>query len=152
MIDVHSAEQRRRNMCRIRGKDTKPEMILRRGLHANGFRFRLHDRALPGSPDLVLAKYRAVVFVHGCFWHGHACPRFTLPATRSDFWAEKIAANQRRDLRSCLALRDQGWRILVVWECAVIGPAKISLSDVLRSCAKFFESETSHSQLAGLWP
>lgn len=106
-------------MARIRATDTMPEMIVRKGLHAAGFRFRLHVKKLPGCPDIVLAKHRSVVLVHGCFWHGHAgCRNFRLPKTRPDFWHAKIDANRRRDFRSQQALAEQGWRVLVVWECA----------------------------------
>lgn len=97
-------------MAGIRGKDTRPEMILRRGLHARGFRFRLHDRRLPGSPDLVFPGRRAAVFVHGCFWHGHACPLFRLPATRQEFWRAKIEGNAARDKGAEAALLADGWR------------------------------------------
>ncbi len=99
MVDVLTSEQRSFNMSRIRGRDTKPELTLRRGLHSLGLRFRLHRRDLPGRPDLVFASRRAVVFVHGCFWHGHDCPMCRLPATRPDFWATKIAGNRARDRR-----------------------------------------------------
>src|ERR1700710_434307 len=91
--DVHSPEVRSHNMSRIRGRDTKPEMLIRRGLHARGFRFRLHARDLPGRPDLVFPKRSAAVLVHGCFWHGHDCPMFHLPATRPEFWQAKINSN-----------------------------------------------------------
>jgi len=89
MVDVLSPEQRRLNMSRIRGRDTKPEMLIRRGLHAQGFRYRLQNRKLPGRPDLVFPRYHAVIFVHGCFWHGHNCPMFKLPGTRQEFWSKK---------------------------------------------------------------
>lgn len=105
-------------MAQVRGKDTRPERIVRRVLHGMGLRFRLHVRALPGSPDLVLPRHRAVVFVHGCFWHRHArCKRTTTPATRRRFWLEKFAANRERDQRVRRHLRRLGWRVLVVWEC-----------------------------------
>ncbi|TCA08838.1 DNA mismatch endonuclease Vsr [Rhizobium leguminosarum bv. viciae] len=106
-------------MARIRSGDTKPEMFVRKGLHAAGLRFRLHVRKLPGSPDIVLPKYKSVIFVHGCFWHGHiGCNNFKLPKTRADFWATKIEGNCERDRRSKEALLQAGWRVLVIWECA----------------------------------
>jgi DNA mismatch endonuclease (patch repair protein) len=117
MADVVSSEVRSRMMSGIRGKDTAPEMVIRRGLHARGFRYRLHDRRLPGRPDLVLPKYRAVIFVHGCFWHGHGCHLFKWPKTREDFWREKIQGNMRRDRAQTALLKQQGWRSTVVWEC-----------------------------------
>ena len=122
-MDVLTIEQRRLNMSRIRGKDTKPEMLLRRGLHAAGLRFRLHGAKLPGKPDMVFPKYHAVILIHGCFWHGHDCPLFKMPATRPEFWAKKISGNRARDLRTTNALQLTGWRLLTVWECSLKGPA-----------------------------
>ena len=110
MADVVSAEVRSRMMAGIRGKNTKPEMIIRRGLHARGFRYLLHDKRLPGKPDLVLPKHRAVIFVNGCFWHGHDCPLFKWPKTRKGFWRTKIARNRENDESAVIALRRSGWR------------------------------------------
>jgi DNA mismatch endonuclease (patch repair protein) len=106
-------------MSGIKGKNTKPEVSIRRALHARGFRYRIHVNNLPGKPDLVLPKYKAVVFVHGCFWHGHTCRYFKIPKTRADFWLEKIGKNQTRDNLQIASLIEQGWRVAVVWECAV---------------------------------
>ncbi|WP_371921990.1 very short patch repair endonuclease [Pseudomonas sp. 31-12] len=106
-------------MSGIQGQNTKPEIIIRQALHARGFRFRLHVKSLPGKPDLVLPKHKTVVFVHGCFWHGHACRYYKIPKTRSDFWLEKIGKNQARDRLQVTSLRDSGWRVLIIWECAV---------------------------------
>ncbi len=119
-MDVLTPDQRSYCMSRIRGKDTKPELVVRRLLHAMGYRYRLHDRRLPGSPDLVFPKYRKVVFVHGCFWHRHRC-RFgrVMPSTRKDFWVEKLEKNRQRDTRNRRALRQLGWVVLVVWECQI---------------------------------
>ena len=105
-------------MAAIRGKDTKPELLIRRGLHAKGFRYRLQGRGLPGRPDLVLPKHHAVIFVHGCFWHRHDCPLFRWPQTRQEFWREKIDGNARRDANAIGLLLDTGWRVGIVWECA----------------------------------
>jgi DNA mismatch endonuclease, patch repair protein len=118
MTDVHTPEQRSRNMAAIRGKDTKPEIIVRTALHALGYRFRLHRKDLPGTPDIVLPKYKTVIFVHGCFWHSHDCRygRVT-PATRSEFWSDKRAATVTRDQRKKQALEEQGWQVLTIWEC-----------------------------------
>ena len=131
MTDVLSPAQRRLNMSRIRGRDTKPEMLIRRGLHARGLRYRLHDRSLPGRPDLVFPKYHTAVFIHGCFWHAHGCSLSTLPATRRDFWKEKLAANAARDHRAIVALQSEGWRVLVIWECALRGPCRMETTDVM---------------------
>ena len=113
------AVTRSRMMSGIKGKNTKPEVSIRKALHARGFRYRIHVNYLPGKPDLVLPKYRAVVFVHGCFWHGHTCRYFKIPQTRPDFWLVKIEKNQARDRGQEVALLSDGWRVLVVWECAV---------------------------------
>jgi DNA mismatch endonuclease, patch repair protein len=120
MVDVLTPEQRSRCMSRIRGKDTKPELIVRSLAHTMGYRFRLHRRDLPGKPDLIFPKLRKVVLVHGCFWHVHAC-RFgrVTPATNVEFWASKRGANAARDRRNKAALRRAGWKVLTVWECEV---------------------------------
>lgn len=119
MVDVVDAAARSRMMSGIQSKNTKPEISIRLALHARGYRYRLHVKKLPGKPDLVLPKYNAVVFVHGCFWHGHSCRYFKVPKTRTDFWLEKIGKNQARDKFQEAALLGLGWRVLVVWECAV---------------------------------
>lgn len=120
MTDVVDSATRSRMMASIRGKDTSPEMRVRRYLHGAGLRFRLHDRKLPGSPDLVLPRRRIVVFVHGCFWHRHpGCRYAATPATRSDFWLNKFSANIARDERNRIALERSGWRVIIAWECEV---------------------------------
>jgi DNA mismatch endonuclease (patch repair protein) len=106
-------------MSRIRGKHTKPERQLRSALHAMGLRYRLHVKALPGCPDIVLPRWRAVVMVHGCFWHGHDCPDFKWPKTRPEFWREKILGNQARDALNREFLTKAGWRVMIVWECSL---------------------------------
>jgi len=130
MTDRLTSEQRSRNMSRVRGKDTKPEWVIRRLLHGMGFRYRLHRRDLPGSPDIVLPKHRVAVFVHGCFWHGHGCHLFRWPATREEFWKAKIARNAERDAEALAALNVAGWRTLVVWECAIKGRTCLQKSDL----------------------
>ena len=120
MADIVDKQTRSRMMAGIKGKDTKPEMVLRRALHARGFRYRLHGKGVPGRPDMILAKHRAVIFVHGCFWHRHeGCRYATTPATRPEFWAEKFAANVRRDRTVRDALVANGWRVATIWECAL---------------------------------
>lgn len=122
MADIVDAETRSRLMAGIRSKNTKPELLLRRALHARGLRYRLHGAKLPGKPDLVFAKHQAVIFVHGCFWHRHSNCRFaTTPSTRSEFWTAKFSANIERDKRNVAALLENGWRIATVWECALKG-------------------------------
>lgn len=110
-------EQRSKIMASIHSKNTKPEMIVRRYLHACGFRYRLNSPRLPGHPDLVLRKYRTCIFVNGCFWHGHSCKDFTLPKSNIEFWTEKIRKNEERDIRVQKQLATMGWHCIVVWEC-----------------------------------
>lgn len=118
MADVHSKEIRSYNMSRIKGKNTKPEMLVRRFLHANGFRYRLHVKDLPGKPDIVLPKYKSVIFVHGCFWHGHeGCKYYVVPKTKTDWWLNKINGNIANDKKAFNALSELGWKIIELWEC-----------------------------------
>ncbi|MVN91460.1 very short patch repair endonuclease [Mucilaginibacter aquatilis] len=118
MADVHSPAVRSFNMSRIRGKNTRPEMLVRRFLFSQGFRYRLHDKKLPGKPDIVLPRYRTVIFVHGCFWHGHdGCRYFVVPKTRTEWWTEKINRNIDNDHKSVESLKQAGWHVLNVWEC-----------------------------------
>jgi DNA mismatch endonuclease (patch repair protein) len=118
MADVHSKEIRSYNMSRIRAKNTKPELIVRKFLFANGYRYRLHDKRLPGKPDLVFPKLKIVIFINGCFWHGHEdCRYFVVPKTRTDFWVNKIDANKLNDLKAQKLLIKSGWRIINIWEC-----------------------------------
>lgn len=134
-------------MAAIRGADTKPEMTIRRGLHARGFRFRLHDRKLPGRPDLVLPKHHAVLFVHGCFWHGHGCHLFKWPGTREEFWREKIGANVTRDKANTEALQNAGWRVGVVWECALKGRQRWPAGDVLDALSDWLNTSCGGLEL-----
>lgn len=120
MTDIVDSATRSRMMSGIRGKDTQPELVIRRYLHSKGYRFRLHRRDLPGRPDLVLSSYRLVVFVHGCFWHRHAgCFYATSPSSRKDFWQAKLNRNVERDEEQKCSLSDQGWRVLTIWECGI---------------------------------
>lgn len=112
-------------MSRIRSRDTGPEIAVRSVLHRLGYRFRLHRKDLPGSPDIVLPGRGTAVFVHGCFWHGHSCKRDKMPKSRTDYWADKIEKNRRRDARQRRRLRALGWRVVVVWECELKRPAKL---------------------------
>lgn len=119
MTDIVSAQQRSAMMSRIRGSNTKPELAVRRALHARGYRFRTHVRGLPGTPDIVFSRRRAAVFVHGCFWHRHGCGKTYTPKSRRDFWEAKFAANVERDERVREALASDGWRVFVVWQCEI---------------------------------
>lgn len=125
MADVHSAATRSYNMSRIKGKDTKPEMQVRTFLHAHGYRYRLHDKKLPGKPDIVLRKYNTLIFVHGCFWHGHTnCKYYKVPKTNTEWWLNKINGNIANDKKAIAALKKEGWKIITIWECQ-LKPAKV---------------------------
>ncbi|MEO6456259.1 MAG: DNA mismatch endonuclease Vsr [Ginsengibacter sp.] len=118
MADVHTKEIRSKNMAAIKSRNTKPEMLVRRFLHANGFRYKLHDKSLPGRPDIVLPKYKTVIFVHGCFWHGHdGCRYYVVPKTRTEWWLNKINGNIANDTKAIKALKKEGWKIINLWEC-----------------------------------
>jgi len=144
-------------MSGIRGKNTKPEMMIRRGLHARGFRYRLHCK-LPGKPDICLPKYKAVIFVHGCFWHGHDCHLFKWPSTRPEFWRDKIGRNRAVDERTLVALRTDGWRTARVWECALKGKHRHPADMTLDCLARWLNSDAvdlqveGSSDIAGLQP
>src|SRR5687767_11487790 len=118
MADVHTKEQRSYNMSRIRAKNTKPEMLVRKFLHAIGFRYTLHNKSLPGKPDIVLPKYKTVIFIHGCFWHGHKdCKYFVVPKTRTEWWLNKINSNIANDTKAVKTLKKEGWKIIHLWGC-----------------------------------
>jgi DNA mismatch endonuclease (patch repair protein) len=149
LADVVDPATRSRMMSGIRGKDTQPEMLIRRALHARGFRYRLHCKDLPGKPDLCLPKYRAVIFVHGCFWHGHDCHLFKWPKTRPEFWREKIGRNREVDALAEAALGQQGWRQADIWECALKGRGRMPLEDVISNCADWLRSDRHRLNIRG---
>ena len=136
-------------MSGIRGKNTKPELIVRRLLHAQGFRFRLHRKDLPGKPDIVLPKYHAVILVHGCFWHKHECRLFRMPATRTEWWNEKLSGNRERDRKDIASLLDSGWRVLVVWECAMPGKGGLPLERIAEKLRVWLLSPIRISEIEG---
>lgn len=120
MADVHSKAVRSYNMSRIRGKDTKPEMLVRKFLFVNGYRYRLHDKRLPGKPDIILPKYKTVIFVHGCFWHQHKdCKNARKPSSNTEYWTEKLKKNTEKDALHVNALIALGWKVLTIWECEI---------------------------------
>ena len=136
-------------MSGIRGKDTKPEWVVRRALHARGFRYRLHARGIAGRPDLVLSRYRVAVFVHGCFWHGHeGCKYFRLPGTRRDFWDDKISRNRNNDADNLSLLERAGWRVAVVWECALRG-AETDIDAVIDALAEWIKGHAGLLEIRG---
>lgn len=118
-MDVHSPEQRAFNMSKIKGVNTKPEMLVRKWLWTNGYRYRLHAKDLPGKPDIVFRGRKAAIFVHGCFWHRHGCRYTTVPSTRQEFWLEKFSENMERDKKNVQFLCEQGWHVLLLWECEI---------------------------------
>lgn len=135
MADVHDKATRSYNMSRIKSKNTKPEILVRKFLFANGFRYRINDKKLPGKPDIVLPKYKTVIFVNGCFWHGHEdCKYFKLPATRIDWWKEKIEKNIENDLKKHAQLKVAGYKVIVIWECELKGKTKeVTLFEIKKS-------------------
>ena len=134
MADIKTKESRSYNMSRISGKDTKPEELVRKYLFSKGFRYRKNVRKLPGTPDLVLPKYRTVIFVNGCFWHGHeGCKYFVWPKSNAEFWRQKIETNISRDQRKEAQLRDMGWNVMIVWECELRPPKRQATLERLES-------------------
>ena len=136
MADIISPERRSALMSRIRGKDTKIELEVRGGLHALGLRYRLGGGGLPGRPDIVLPRYRTVVFVHGCFWHQHHCHLFRLPKTHTEFWRAKVDANRERDIRNEALLIEGGWRVETVWECELRGQPATQKGELIMALAR----------------
>ena len=131
MADVHNKATRSYNMSQIKGKNTRPEMLVRKFLHSHGFRYRLHVKDMPGKPDIVLPKYKTAIFIHGCFWHGHeGCKYYVVPKTRTDWWLNKINANATNDIKAASTLHQSGWRVIVIWECELKVP---KASDTLKS-------------------
>jgi DNA mismatch endonuclease (patch repair protein) len=149
MADTVSPEVRSRMMAGIRGKDTRPELLIRKGLHAAGFRFRLHAKDLPGHPDIVLPKHRAVILVSGCFWHGHDCHLFRMPGTRREFWEAKIRRNMERDAEVRSALSALGWRHMSIMECALKGRTKLPPGEVIATCSTWIRSEAPEGIIEG---
>lgn len=132
-------------MSNITGKDTKPELLIRKSLHRRGYRYFLHKSGLPGKPDLVFKKYNAVVEINGCFWHFHGCHLFKWPATRPEFWREKLSKNAERDSRNHQELLAMGWRVLVVWECSIKGTQRLPLEQVVDKIEEWIQSENRYS-------
>ena len=150
MADVHDKTTRSKNMSAIGGKNTKPEIVLRKELFRRGFRFRLHRKDLPGKPDIVLPKYRAVIQVHGCFWHGHeGCSMFKLPASRRDFWETKIGQNKDRDFRNREKLLASGWRVCEVWECAIKGRGRKVFEEIGDELSNWLNGDRPYVEICG---
>lgn len=136
-------------MAAIRSTDTAPELVIRKGLHSEGFRFRLHYKELPRRPDIVLPKYNAVILVNGCFWHMHQCSMFKWPRSNTEFWRDKLEKNAERDLRNLSLLRDLGWRTCIIWECALKGKTKLSTKEVISQTSSWLRGSRFHFCLEG---
>jgi len=148
MADVHSPQIRSKNMRAIRAANTRPEIVVRRALHALGFRFRLHVRELPGKPDLVFPRYKAIVFINGCFWHKHACHLFRWPGDNAEKWRVKLAGNQERDRRDIASLLALDWRVLICWECALRGKERIGIDEAAQQIAAWLHSGNSFTEIS----
>jgi DNA mismatch endonuclease (patch repair protein) len=150
MTDIVASTVRSSMMSGIRGVNTRPEIVVRHGLHRAGLRYRLHASRLPGKPDIVLTRWHTVVLVNGCFWHGHDCHLFRWPGSRKDFWKQKITRNRARDVEVRDALAAAGWRVLVIWECALKGREKRALEDVLNEASAWIRKGSRTHEIKGL--
>jgi DNA mismatch endonuclease, patch repair protein len=152
MTDIVDRATRSRMMSGIRARNTKPEVRIRSLLHRAGFRFRIHVSDLPGKPDVVLPRFRAIIMIHGCFWHWHGCHLFKLPSTRQDFWETKIRRNRDNDRRVESALHDAGWRVATIWECAMKGPGRLDDADLQQQIASWLQSRSELLEIPGRGP
>jgi DNA mismatch endonuclease (patch repair protein) len=148
-VDTVDRQTRSKIMASVRQKNTGAELLLRKRLHGIGLRYRLHDRSLPGSPDLVFPRFHAVVFVHGCYWHSHGCYRSTVPETRHEFWIEKFQRNRSRDQRNENSLLHSGWRVLAVWECALLGKSALPPNEVTGRIHAWLHGADRQGQVSG---
>ena len=149
MVDVVDKKTRSRMMSGIRGKNTRPELIVRKALFQMGYRYKIHDNTLPGKPDLVLPKFNAVILINGCFWHGHSCHLFKLPSTRTEFWKTKINRNRELDRKNYKLLKKEGWWILTIWECALKGKSRKPLDRIISDTAQWLEYGTRNKTIRG---
>jgi DNA mismatch endonuclease (patch repair protein) len=149
VTDVHDPQTRSRNMAAVRSRNTKPELMIRKALHASGLRYRINVRDLPGKPDIVLPRHRALVFVHGCFWHRHECDLFRWPESRPEFWRDKLNTNAARDITSAEALEKGGWRQAVIWECALKGRKKRDFQDTMQRLIAWIRSDEQAITIRG---
>ena len=149
MADIVDRKTRSRMMSGIKGKNTKPELLIRKALFARGFRYRLHDKKLPGKPDLVLPKYKAVISIHGCFWHGHNCHLFKWPKSNQEFWENKLNSNIKNDKKNSTLLLDIGWRVMTIWECATKGKERIELEEIVSRIESWLVSDLVKGEIKG---
>lgn len=148
-MDVVNKKKRSEMMAGIKGKNTRGELAIRKGLHNLGFRYQLHRKDLPGKPDLVFPKHHAVIFVNGCFWHAHGCHIFKWPSTRVEFWREKIGVNKMRDERNIQTCIAMGWKVLVIWECALKGKYRRNLNEVIHTTANWLVYDSQSAEIKG---
>lgn len=149
MTDILSKPARARLMASVKTRDTKPELIVRKAVHARGLRYRVNLNALPGKPDMVFPKFRSVVFVHGCFWHKHDCHLFKWPSTREEFWRKKLLGNEKRDELNKKRLNEKGWRVMEVWECSVRGKTRKAADQVAERINAWLRSDEGNSWISG---
>lgn len=149
MADIVPHQKRSEMMSGIKSKNTIPEYFIRKALHSRGYRYRIHVANLPGKPDLVFPKYRAVLFVHGCFWHGHDCHLFKWPKSRVEFWKTKIIRNKKNDEKNTMALQNDDWRVLTIWECAIKGKTKKTADEIIRSIETWLSGNIHSSEIHG---
>ena len=150
MTDKVTSQQRSKMMSAIKGKNTKPEIVIRKILYSEGYRYRLHVNSVIGNPDIVIRKLKTAIFINGCFWHGHDCPLFTIPKTRSDFWKQKIESNIKRDSENMQKLQDSGWKVVIIWGCSMKGKIHLSLEDLSRMVLEALKSNESIVQIKSL--
>lgn len=149
MSDIVDKETRSRMMAGIKGKNTKPELVIRKAIFNRGFRYRIHEKKLPGKPDIVLKKYKAVIFIHGCFWHKHNCHLFKWPKSNPDFWKKKISSNKDNDLQNINKLIELGWRIAIIWECSLKGKGKLDFEELITKLCDWIESSEERLEITG---
>jgi DNA mismatch endonuclease (patch repair protein) len=148
-MDIVSKSKRSSMMSGIKNKDTKGELLIRKSLHALGFRYQLHRKDIPGRPDLTFPKFQAVIFINGCFWHAHNCHLFKWPSSRSDFWQEKITSNKIRDEKNHAKCTELGWKILVIWECSLKGKTKRSFNEVINTVQNWLLYDPQNAEIEG---
>ena len=152
MADIVPKSRRSEMMAGIKGKNTKPELWIRTGLHRMGFRYKLHDKRLPGKPDLVFPKHRAIILINGCFWHGHNCELFKWPGTRRDFWHQKIEQTRIRDQDNLHEYQELGWKTLIIWECAIKGKYRVGLTETVENAARWLQFGCGNGEIRGKRP
>lgn len=151
-MDIVEKSKRSAMMSGIKGKNTRGEIAIRKSLHKLGFRYQLHRKDLPGKPDLVFPKHHAVIFVNGCFWHAHHCHLFTWPSSRAEFWRDKIGGNRIRDERNVAACIHKGWKVLVIWECALKGKTRRNIHEVIHTAGNWLLYDPMNAEIEGYIP